>query len=83
MIGDGPLREELERRALDLRVQVTFLGAQPPHVIDHEMRRSTVFCVPSRRARDGDREGFGLVFAEASARLLPVVSHASGGVPER
>ena len=82
VIGDGPLREELERRALDLRLHVTFLGVQPPHVVDHEMRRSTVFCVPSRRAGDGAREGFGLVFAEASARLLPVISYASGGVPE-
>ncbi|MEM9977890.1 MAG: glycosyltransferase, partial [Cyanobacteria bacterium P01_D01_bin.2] len=41
-----------------------------------------VFCGPSIVARSGDAEGFGMVFAEAQAMGLPVVSFATGGIPE-
>ncbi|HET7505344.1 MAG TPA: glycosyltransferase, partial [Kofleriaceae bacterium] len=33
-------------------------------------------------AASGDAEGFGIVFAEAQAMGVPVVSFASGGIPE-
>jgi glycosyltransferase involved in cell wall biosynthesis len=46
------------------------------------MNRASVFCVPSTTAKNGDQEGFGLVFTEAQAMGLPVVSFASAGVPE-
>ena len=41
-----------------------------------------VFCVPSVVAASGDAEGFGMVFIEAQAMGLPVVSTLSGGIPE-
>jgi len=46
------------------------------------MQQAKIFCVPSITAKSGDSEGFGLVFAEAQAMGLPVVSFASGGIPE-
>jgi glycosyltransferase involved in cell wall biosynthesis len=46
------------------------------------MARSIVFCVPSVVAESGDAEGFGMVFIEAQAMGLPVVSTLSGGIPE-
>jgi len=41
-----------------------------------------VFCTPSVVSETGDAEGFGMVFAEAQAMGLPVVSFASGSLPE-
>jgi glycosyltransferase involved in cell wall biosynthesis len=46
------------------------------------MSRASVFCVPSVVAASGDAEGFGMVFIEAQAMGLPVVSTLSGGIPE-
>jgi glycosyltransferase involved in cell wall biosynthesis len=46
------------------------------------MRNSTVFCVPSKTAANGDSEGLGMVFLEAGLHSLPVVSYAHGGVQE-
>jgi len=82
VIGDGPLRKNLEQLAASGLRKYRFLGIQPPEVVRDWMNRATVFCVPSMRAPSGDGEGFGMVFAEAQAMGLPVASYASGGVPE-
>ncbi|WP_299411942.1 glycosyltransferase [Acaryochloris sp. IP29b_bin.148] len=82
VIGDGPLRPQLIKRAASKVRHYSFLGAQPHHAVKAWMQRAKVFCVPSLTARSGDTEGFGQVFAEAQAVGLPVVSFASGGVPE-
>jgi colanic acid/amylovoran biosynthesis glycosyltransferase len=82
IIGDGPLRASLEHLAQQNSVNATFLGARSPNEVREWMNRASVFCVPSTTARNGDQEGFGLVFTEAQAMGLPVVSFASAGVPE-
>ena len=46
------------------------------------MNRAMVFSVPSVSVSSGASEGFGMVFAEAQAMGLPVVSSASGGIVE-
>jgi colanic acid/amylovoran biosynthesis glycosyltransferase len=82
VIGGGPLRADYEARAASLGVRCRFLGIQPTAVVCQWMARSAVFCVPSVVAASGDAEGFGMVFIEAQAMGLPVVSTLSGGIPE-
>jgi colanic acid/amylovoran biosynthesis glycosyltransferase len=82
LIGDGPLRPELERRAKrDLR-RCRFLGTQSPQVVREWLDRAAVFCAPSVTGRSGEAEAFGMVFAEAQAMEKPVVSFATGGIGE-
>jgi colanic acid/amylovoran biosynthesis glycosyltransferase len=82
VIGDGPLRAQCEELAAARLVRCGFLGAQPAAVVQEWMARAGVFCVPSVVATSGDAEGFGIVFIEAQAMGLPVVSTKSGGIPE-
>ena len=82
IIGDGPLRETLEQQAKASLCRFRFLGAQPQESIGSWMKQARVMCTPSIVATSGDAEGFGIVFIEAQASGLPVVSFASGGIPE-
>ena len=82
VIGDGPLRNSLEDLAKSSLRRYRFLGVQPPEVVRQWMNRTTVFSVPSITAESGDTEGLGVVFAEAQVMGLPVVSSASGGIPD-
>ena len=82
IIGDGPLRDSLVKEARALNVQARFLGPQNAEEIRSQMLDTAVFCVPSTTASDGDSEGLGMVFLEAQAMGLPVVSFHHGGIPE-
>lgn len=70
IVGDGPLREQLEEQArrLGLSGRVTFTGRLHPQAVDELMRTSTLLVHPSRS------ETFGLVYFEAASARLPVVS---------
>lgn len=82
VVGDGPLRSSLEKLAAVTLRNFTFLGAQSLETVRNLMNRAMVFCVPSVAISSGASEGFGLVFAEAQAMGLPVVSFQTGGIPE-
>lgn len=82
MIGDGVLRGDLEKLASESVKRYRFLGVQPPNVVREWLDRASVFCAPSIKGRSGEEEAFGMVFAEAQAMEKPVVSFATGGIPE-
>lgn len=76
IVGDGPLRAELEARAQSLGIadQVDFLGVR--HDVAALMSACDVFVLSSAW------EGFGLVVAEAMSCERVVVATDSGGVKE-
>jgi len=77
VIGDGPLRGDLERLASAVGVTdaVRFLGTVSDDERDLWLRRTDVFTMPSRLPSDGRAgEGFGIVYLEAAAYGKPVVA---------
>jgi colanic acid/amylovoran biosynthesis glycosyltransferase len=82
VIGDGPLRRELEALARTLRVNATFVGARDSEYVARAMAASVALCLPSQTAPNGDQEGLPIVVLEAGAAGVPVVSYASAGIPE-
>jgi colanic acid/amylovoran biosynthesis glycosyltransferase len=82
VIGDGPLRPSLEALATELNIPCRFQGAQPTAIVRESLRGARIVCVPSVTAANGDSEGLGMVFAEAQAMGVPVVSTIHGGIPE-
>ena len=84
VVGDGPLRQDLERlsSALDLDDRVRFHGSVSDERLDELYAQSDIFVMPSRLSGSGQGEGFGIVFLEASAHGLPVVAGSEGGTTD-
>jgi phosphatidylinositol alpha-1,6-mannosyltransferase len=77
VVGDGPLRAELEAlaRSHGLADSVRFLGAASDEERDAWLRRADVLAMPSRLPGPGRAgEGFGIVYLEAGAFGKPVVA---------
>jgi phosphatidylinositol alpha-1,6-mannosyltransferase len=85
VVGDGPRRSQLESlvEQLGLRDSVAFTGAVPWRDLPPYYAAGDVFCMPTRTRKGGfEVEGLGIVYLEASATGLPVVSGSSGGAPD-
>jgi len=78
VVGDGPLRAQLESRAaaLGLADTVDFLGRLPHDRVLGLMARADAFVLPSRD------EAFGLVYTEAMAQGTPVVGCRDEGIED-
>jgi glycosyltransferase involved in cell wall biosynthesis len=78
LIGDGPLRPDLEALARDLGVDdlVRFHGAKRKDEVAAALRRADVFVLPSLW------ETLSCALLEALSTGLPVVATRVGGVPE-
>lgn len=82
--GDGPLRNELTAQAEALcretGKEIVFIGAKTHEELKEVYASADIFVMPSVTAKDGDKEGFGLVMLEAFASGLPIVASRSGGI---
>lgn len=76
LVGDGPLRGELERRAADAP-HVRFLGARPASGVRELMRGCRAVVLASAVP-----ENCPLSLLEAFASAKPVIATQVGGVPE-
>jgi glycosyltransferase involved in cell wall biosynthesis len=76
VIGDGPLRDELQRTADSLGAAATFAGSVPQAEVAELMRSARVFVLNSTY------EGLPHIVLEAKQAGLPVVATAVGGTPE-
>ncbi|MFY0714293.1 N-acetyl-alpha-D-glucosaminyl L-malate synthase BshA [Seonamhaeicola sp. NFXS20] len=75
-IGEGPEREYVEQRCIELGIddKVIFFGRS--NEIDKILCFSDLFLLPSLT------ESFGLAALEAMASKVPVISSNTGGIPE-
>ena len=76
IVGDGPLREDLERRAAASGAgeRISFLGRRED--VDEVLADLDLFVLPTRA------EGLPNSVLEAMALARPIVAHRVGGVPE-
>jgi glycosyltransferase involved in cell wall biosynthesis len=82
VIGDGHSRGGLEELARSLGINCDFRGELKPAELRSWLEKARVFCGPSVSLEDGQSEAFGVVFLEAQAMGVPVVSFRHGGIPE-
>ena len=84
IVGDGPLRNELETQAQRQGVggNVRFVGALPREALSPYYAAADVFVGPSIETASGDTEGLPVVFAEAMASGCAVVGTAVGGTSD-
>lgn len=76
VVGDGELRENVEKECRQKSLKVKFLGRVPNDEVPYYMNAMDVMILPSRN------EGFGAVVIEAQACGVPVVGSSNGGIPE-
>lgn len=84
IIGDGPLKPELEQliQKLDVSDAVTILGWRQQQEIIEILNNSHILIATSVSSKDGDRDAPVNVLKEAMAIGLPVIGTQHGGIPE-
>jgi len=85
LVGEGPYREQLEKREISLGVldRITFSGRVQYAELPEYICAGDIFAMPSRSRLAGlEVEGLGIVYLEASSCGLPVIGGVSGGAPD-
>lgn len=84
IIGDGPLRSDLEHliRSLGAEHSIKLLGQKSQTELIALLETSHLFIAPSVTAADGNQDAPVNVLKEAMAMGLPVISTLHGGIPE-
>ena len=85
IVGNGPYKAELEKKALSLGLsdRICFVGAiSDKKELARYYNECTAFIMLSFEPSPGDVESFGMVYLEANLFGKPVVAARSGGVHE-
>ena len=80
VIGDGPIRGELESKAKGLNVE--FRGQRGRAEVHQAIAESEVMLIPSVTAANGDQEGLPVTLLEGGAGHICVVASALPGIDE-
>ncbi|MEI6446946.1 MAG: glycosyltransferase family 4 protein [Actinomycetes bacterium] len=82
IIGDGPLRGDLEEQVKGSGALVELIGPLEHGRVADAMRAASLFALTPRTATDGDRDGRPTAIVEAMAAGLPILSTSQPGIPE-
>jgi glycosyltransferase involved in cell wall biosynthesis len=82
IVGEGPLREQLQTQADASLRHCTFTGSLPSSAVRSLMRRASVLAAPSIIAASGDTEGLPIVLCEAQATSLAIAGFRGPGTSE-
>ncbi len=82
IIGEGPLENQLKAEAkyFGIEQQVFFLGPKPHAELAKFYATADIFVGPSIMVKEGDTEGLGLTFAEASVSGCIPIGTTAGGI---
>lgn len=83
-VGGGPLTQALAEQAARLGIadRVSWLGSATQAEVLAALRDGEIFCLASRIAADGDRDGLPNVIMEAMSQEMAVVATAVAAIPE-
>jgi glycosyltransferase involved in cell wall biosynthesis len=84
IIGDGPLRDDLQAKIdmLNLSPQVSLLGSLSQGAVLEKLRSADIFALASVTDPQGASDVFPTVIIEAMTAARPVVSTRLAGIPE-
>jgi glycosyltransferase involved in cell wall biosynthesis len=84
IIGDGPLRENLQAKidTLGLSSRLTLLGSLSQAAVFEKLRTADIFALASVTDQQGASDVFPTVIIEAMSAARPVISTRLAGIPE-
>ncbi len=84
IIGDGPLRENLQAKidTLGLSSRLTLLGSLSQAAVFEKLRTADIFALASVTDQQGASDVFPTVITEAMSAARPVISTRLAGIPE-
>jgi len=84
IVGDGPLLSDVKLLIEQLGIQqhITLIPSLSHSQIPSLLQKADIYTQHSVTAKNGDEEGMGISFAEASMMALPVVATFHNGIPE-
>lgn len=84
VVGDGPLRENLQQLidGMGVEKQVKLLGWKTHEEVKMLLGETHVLVAPSLTSESGDQEGIPNAIKEGMATGLPVISTLHSGIPE-